>query len=140
MNIILAGSVARHSHATKPYSILSSGMNTYTMVEYAVTESRCGYIADEYNPIQTCPATPVTPHANFLSTSINASWIKDQDIDPAARKRISRHQKQKIKLLSLGSNQKPSGCLDLAVITAERATNCATEDIGTNTLLDERTD
>jgi hypothetical protein len=31
-------------------------------------------------------------------------------------------------LLSLGSNQKPSGCLDLAVITAERATNCATED------------
>ena len=33
-------------------------------------------------------------------------------------------------LLSLGSNQKPSGCLDLAVITAERATNCATEDGG----------
>jgi hypothetical protein len=31
-------------------------------------------------------------------------------------------------LLSLGSNQKPSGCLGLAVITAERATNCATED------------
>ena len=31
-------------------------------------------------------------------------------------------------LLSLGSNQKPSGCFDLAVITAERATNCATED------------
>jgi hypothetical protein len=31
-------------------------------------------------------------------------------------------------LLSLGSNQKPSGCLDFAVITAERATNCATED------------
>jgi hypothetical protein len=42
-----------------------------------------------------------------------------------------------MKLLSLGSNQKPSGCLDLAVITAERATNCATEDIGWNTLLDE---
>jgi hypothetical protein len=43
-----------------------------------------------------------------------------------------------MKLLSLGSNQKPSGCLDLAVITAERATNCATEDVGANTLLDER--
>jgi hypothetical protein len=42
-----------------------------------------------------------------------------------------------MKLLSLGSNQKPSGCLDLAIITAERATNCATEDVRSNTLLDE---
>jgi hypothetical protein len=47
-----------------------------------------------------------------------------------------RWKKQKKKLLSLGSNQKPSGCLDLAVITAERATNCATEDIRADTLLD----
>jgi hypothetical protein len=37
-------------------------------------------------------------------------------------------KRQLLILLSLGSNQKPSGCLDLAVITAERATNCATED------------
>ena len=42
-----------------------------------------------------------------------------------------QNSKRKISiLLSLGSNQKPSGCLDLAVITAERATNCATEDGG----------
>jgi hypothetical protein len=41
---------------------------------------------------------------------------------------ITSAEKQKKKLLSLGSNQKPSGCLDLEVITAERATNCATED------------
>jgi hypothetical protein len=84
--------------------------------------------------------TPVTPpHANFGSPSINANWINDlvKISSPPAYKRIPKYKKQKMKLLSLGSNQKPSGCLDLAVITAERATNCATEDIGSNTLLDE---
>jgi hypothetical protein len=40
----------------------------------------------------------------------------------------SSTKSQLLVLLSLGSNQKPSGCLDLAIITAERATNCATED------------
>ena len=138
----LSGSVTRYSHATNHYSILSFGMNKHTMVEYVVTESRCSCIANEPNPIQICP---VTPPNTTRKLSFN---IDQRKLDQRSNRRPRRSQKdtksfpcrwekQKRKLLSLGSNQKPSGCLDLAVITAERATNCATEDVGANTLLDE---
>jgi len=92
--------------------------------------------------VHTCPGTLVNPHTNFDSITINASRDNDQDIiNPTEAKEYYEPSDrwQKDKLLSLGSNQKPSGCLDLAVITAERATNCATEDVETHTLLDDIT-
>ena len=129
----LSGSVTRYSHATNHYSILSFGMNKHTMVEYVVTESRCSCIANEPNPIPICPVT-------LPNTTRKLSFNIDQrKLDQRSNRRPRRLQKntksfpcrwekQKRKLLSLGSNQKPSGCLNPEIITAERATNCATED------------
>ena len=104
-----------------------------------MTESRCrcSDLPNELSLVQICPAKP---HASFASAEAVTNRNNAHNAAPRLQKNsgdVATNKKQKKKLLSLGSNQKPSGCLNLAVITAERATNCATEDIRADTLLDE---
>jgi hypothetical protein len=59
---------------------------------------------------------------NYALVSVVSSSQKD------VQSSLAHGKSKRTILLRLGSNQKPSGCLNYTVITAERATNCATED------------